>query len=299
VGIRGKDRAIANLLFCGPTGTGKTEVSKALSFFFFGSEESMVRIDMAEYSLKESVTKMIGVPPGYEGHNTVPGRLTGPMRQNSRRVVLFDEVEKSHPAVQNLMLQIMEEGRIRDAMGFTVRFFYAVVIVTSNVGSFAILEGTKSDTGLTGVVLKEIVKKALRAEFAPEYLNRFDEIVIFNPFERDLIALIIKILFRVSQDRLAILALVVNLTRDATRMLNCVGYSATQGARPVKRIFGAFLDFSVAWCGLARYIGLGSGVCIYDVGFGGPLFVDEQDTNSDIRGIKNPWGLMVYRSIIC
>jgi len=297
-----------NLLFCGPTGTGKTEVAKALSYYFFQSEESLVRIDMAEYSLKESLTKMIGVPAGYVGYDTYPGRLTSPMRLNSRRVVLFDEVEKAHPDVQNLLLQILEEGRIRDSTGFLISFFYAVVIVTSNVGSFAILEAsTSTSAGFSSgkVNLKEVVKKSLRAEFAPEYLNRFDEIVIFNPFGRDLIYLITKILFLATQDRLAVLSLVVNLTRDASKMLSFVGYSPTQGARPIKRIFAAFLDFSVAWCGLVRYSGMETGVCIYDAGLGGPIKMLLTEYPGSYReefiltGISMNWGLLFYRSVVC
>lgn len=256
--IKVSPRPIACLMFCGPTGVGKTEVCKALAYHWFGAETSLLRIDMAEYSDKESSSKLIGVPPGFVGYGR-PGLLTGAMRANSRRVVLFDEVEKAIYEVRCLLLQIMEEATITDGSAWVCNFRFSFVIMTSNAGSWEILEGRDGDRGglpaKRGIPLTDRILKALRVEFQPEFLNRLDEIVVFNPISPENVKVIIGVVYKQVQERLGVLRVYSTLTAYARKLLNGVGYSSTMGARPVKRMFSEVFDLVMAYCCVVELYG--------------------------------------------
>jgi ATP-dependent Clp protease ATP-binding subunit ClpA len=268
--VRPSSRPVASFMFCGPTGVGKTEVVKALSFFFYGSEEKMVRIDMGEYSEKEYVSKLIGPGPAYVGAD-VPGVLSGPMQSDSRRVVLFDEIEKCVYEVRCLLLQILEEAQIRDGHGRICDFKRAMIIATSNVGSLLILlyqqeSGAKSHKKKED--LQTVVKGALRSEFAPEFLNRFDEIVIFNPISVQTLAVIRGVLFRQIQERVGVLEVLCQLTKPSHMVMCDLGYSVTMGVRPMKRMFSEVFDYVLAWSSVVEALsGRHEGHLFIDVGF--------------------------------
>jgi ATP-dependent Clp protease ATP-binding subunit ClpC len=285
--IRVSKRPIACFLFCGPTGVGKTEVVKALSFFFFGSEESMVRLDMGEYSERESTTKLIGPGPGYVGAG-VPGTLSGPMQIDPRRVVLFDEVEKCAYEVRCLFLQVLEEASLRDGSGRLCDFRRALIVATSNVGSMQILlsgkEALKKTSDPGGAIsIDTVVRVALRAEFAPEFLNRFDEIVIFNPVSPADLVIIQGVLFKQIQERLCVLGAHNQLTTVTHFLMGLLGFSSTMGVRPMKRMFSEVFDFVLAWsCVVEAFSGRRNAHLIIDVGF-----ISKEDHQ---LGFLNPTG---------
>ena len=181
-GIKDPTKPIGSFLFLGPTGVGKTELAKALAEFLFDDEQNMVRIDMSEYMEKYSVSRLIGAPPGYVGYEE-GGQLTEAVRRKPYSVVLFDEIEKAHPDVFNVLLQVLDDGRITDSQGRTVDFKNTILIMTSNIGSAYLLEGIQSD-GQISSQSEEMVKNELRAHFRPEFLNRLDEIIMFKPLTR-------------------------------------------------------------------------------------------------------------------
>ena len=233
-GIRDPKRPIGSFLFLGPTGVGKTELAKALAEALFDDEHNIVRIDMSEYMEKYSVSRLIGAPPGYVGYEE-GGQLTEAVRRRPYSVVLFDEVEKAHPDVFNVLLQVLDDGRITDSQGRTVDFKNTIIILTSNLGSDLILEGI-GENGEISDEAREGVNQLLRRSFRPEFLNRLDEIVFYKPLTRENIRGIVDLLAADLQKRMAQKQLTVTLTDAAKDYLIAKGYDPIYGARPLKRL---------------------------------------------------------------
>ena len=233
-GIRDPKRPIGSFLFLGPTGVGKTELAKALAEALFDDEHNIVRIDMSEYMEKYSVSRLIGAPPGYVGYDE-GGQLTEAVRRRPYSVVLFDEVEKAHPDVFNVLLQVLDDGRITDSQGRTVDFKNTIIILTSNLGSDLILEGI-GENGEISDEAREGVNQLLRRSFRPEFLNRLDEIVFYKPLTRENIRGIVDLLAADLQKRMAQKQLTVTLTDAAKDYLIAKGYDPIYGARPLKRL---------------------------------------------------------------
>ncbi len=232
-GIKDPTKPIGSFLFLGPTGVGKTELAKALAASLFDDESNMVRIDMSEYMEKHSVARLIGAPPGYVGYDE-GGQLTEAVRRKPYSVVLFDEVEKAHPDVFNVLLQVLDDGRITDSTGKTVDFKNTIIIMTSNIGSQYLLEGI-DENGNIRAEAEEMAMSDLRAHFRPEFLNRLDEIILFKPLTRDNIAGIITLLMADTNRRLADREIAVELTDSAREFVVERGYDPVYGARPLKR----------------------------------------------------------------
>jgi ATP-dependent Clp protease ATP-binding subunit ClpB len=231
-GLHDPNRPLGSFVFLGPTGVGKTELARALAEFLFDDEHAMVRIDMSEYQDKHTVSRMIGAPPGYVGYDEA-GQLTEAVRRRPYAVVLFDEIEKAHPEVLNVLLQLLDDGRLTDGKGRTVDFKNTVVIMTSNIGSHVIAEQAASDTLSEGV--RRQVMEALRQHFRPEFLNRIDEVMVFHPLSREQLKSIIGVQLRALMKRLADRKIRVELTDRARDFLVEEGYDPIYGARPLKR----------------------------------------------------------------
>ena len=226
-------RPIGSFLFLGPTGVGKTELAKALAASLFDDESNMVRLDMSEYMEKYSVSRLIGAPPGYVGYDE-GGQLTEAVRRKPYSVVLFDEVEKAHPDVFNVLLQVLDDGRITDSQGRTVDFKNTIIIMTSNLGSAHLLEGI-DDNGDINPECEEAVMNELRGHFRPEFLNRLDEIIMFKPLTKGNIGNIINLLITDLNKRLSDREITVELTDAAKQYIVDNGYDPVYGARPLKR----------------------------------------------------------------
>ena len=232
-GIKDPTRPIGSFLFLGPTGVGKTELAKTLAESLFDDENNMVRIDMSEYMEKYSVSRLIGAPPGYVGYDE-GGQLTEAVRRRPYSVVLFDEIEKAHPDVFNVLLQVLDDGRITDSQGRTVDFKNTILIMTSNIGSQYLLDGINED-GTIKPEAQEMVMNDLRAHFRPEFLNRLDETILFKPLNKDNIYHIIDLLVKDVNRRLADKEISLSLTEAAKNYVVEGGYDPTYGARPLKR----------------------------------------------------------------
>ena len=232
-GIKDPEKPIGSFLFLGPTGVGKTELAKSLAASLFDNEQNIVRIDMSEYMEKYSVSRLIGAPPGYVGYEE-GGQLTEAVRRKPYSVVLFDEIEKAHPDVFNVLLQVLDDGRITDSQGRTVDFKNTILIMTSNIGSDYLLEGI-SGNGDIEESAKDMVMNELRGHFRPEFLNRLDEIIMFKPLSRENIGGIIELLMNELNDRLADKELRVELTGEAKNYVVSEAYDPVYGARPLKR----------------------------------------------------------------
>ncbi|MBE3071707.1 MAG: AAA family ATPase, partial [Acidobacteria bacterium] len=233
-GLQDPNRPLGSFVFLGPTGVGKTELARALAEFLFDSEHAMVRIDMSEYQEKHTVSRLIGAPPGYIGYDEA-GQLTEAIRRRPYAVVLFDEIEKAHPEVLNVLLQLLDDGRLTDAKGRTVDFKNTVVIMTSNLGSQHIAErATRGATDLDEGT-RRLVLDALRAHFPPEFLNRIDEVVFFHPLGRAHLKRIVEIQVLHLMKRLADRKMAIDLTDAAKERLVDEGYDPVYGARPLKR----------------------------------------------------------------
>lgn len=232
-GIKDPNRPIGSFMFLGPTGVGKTELAKTLAEALFDNENNIVRIDMSEYMEKYSVSRLIGAPPGYVGYDE-GGQLTEAVRRKPYSVVLFDEVEKAHPDVFNILLQVLDDGRITDSQGRTVDFKNTIIILTSNLGSQELLNGIQPDGSISDSA-REAVEAELRKSFRPEFLNRLDEIIMFHPLTKDNIGHIVGLLMRRLNDRLAERELKVELTPEAKQYIIDHGFDPVYGARPLRR----------------------------------------------------------------
>ena len=274
-GIRDPEKPIGSFLFLGPTGVGKTELAKALAEALFDDEKAMVRIDMSEYMEKYSVSRLIGAPPGYVGYDQ-GGQLTEAVRRRPYSVVLFDEVEKAHPDVFNVLLQVLDDGRITDSQGRTVDFKNTILILTSNLGSPQILEGIDEQGELKPEARAEVMS-LLHRQFRPEFLNRLDEIVFYKPLTRENMHGIIDLMLQGLQKRLADQQLTLTVTPEAKELLIQGGYDPLYGARPLRR----YLQQQVETL-LARYI-IGQ-----DPAAGTHLTVDVQDGKLTVRAEAAP-----------
>ena len=243
-GIKDPTKPIGSFLFLGPTGVGKTELAKTLAEKLFDDENNMVRIDMSEYMEKYSVSRLIGAPPGYVGYEE-GGQLTEAVRRKPYSVVLFDEIEKAHPDVFNVLLQVLDDGRITDSQGRTVDFKNTILIMTSNIGSQYLLDGIQDD-GSISEEARNLVMQDLRAHFRPEFLNRLDETIMFKPLTKDNIGHIVDLLLKGLNKRLADQELRVELSPAAKQFVIDGGYDPVYGARPLKRFVQKEVETSTA-----------------------------------------------------
>ncbi|MCS6942975.1 MAG: ATP-dependent chaperone ClpB [Geminocystis sp.] len=242
-GLSDPNRPTASFIFLGPTGVGKTELAKALAEILFDTEEAMVRIDMSEYMEKHSVSRLIGAPPGYVGYEE-GGQLTEAIRRRPYSVILFDEIEKAHPDVFNIMLQLLDDGRLTDSQGHTVDFTNTIVIMTSNIGSQYILDLAGDESKYEE--MRNRVMEAMRANFRPEFLNRIDEIIIFHGLNKEQLRQIVQLQVNRLQSRLAEQKLSLKLSESAIDFLAEVGYDPVYGARPLKRAIQRYLETTIA-----------------------------------------------------
>ncbi len=242
-GMKQPDRPVGSFIFLGPTGVGKTELSKALTSALFDDERNMVRIDMSEYMEKHAVSRLIGAPPGYVGYDE-GGQLTEAVRRKPYSVILFDEIEKAHSDVFNILLQILDDGRLTDNQGRTVDFKNTVIIMTSNIGSSYLLEGIRPD-GTIDVSAREMVESEMRRTFKPEFLNRIDEIVMFRPLQKDEIFKIIDLKIDEIKSRLKDRQIDIDFTDEAKELVLNRAYSIQYGARPVKRFLQKELETGI------------------------------------------------------
>ena len=272
-GIQDPNRPIGSFLFLGPTGVGKTELAKALAQSLFDDEHNLVRIDMSEYMEKYSVSRLIGAPPGYVGYDE-GGQLTEAVRRKPYAVVLFDEVEKAHPDVFNVLLQVLDDGRITDSQGRTVDFKNTVIILTSNLGSSSILDGIDAAGHVTEEAREE-VNRLLRQSFRPEFLNRLDEIVFYKPLTKQEITGVVDLLVKGLAARLKEKQLTVNVSESAKAYIVDAGYDPVYGARPLKRFLQQKVETLLARMLIAEDLEPGTQLLVdYD---GEKLFVTKQE----------------------
>jgi ATP-dependent Clp protease ATP-binding subunit ClpB len=259
-GLADPNRPIASFIFLGPTGVGKTELAKALAAFMFDTEDAIVRIDMSEYMEKHSVSRLVGAPPGYVGYDE-GGQLTEAVRRRPYAVVLFDEIEKAHPDVFNIMLQILDDGRVTDSQGRTVDFKNTLIIMTSNIGSQFILDLAGDDSRY--IEMQTRVLETLRSTFRPEFLNRIDEHIIFHSLRKDELRRIVKLQVKRLEKRLQDRKMTLKLSESALDLLAEVGYDPVYGARPLKRTIQRELETTLA-----------KGILNGSFGDGDTIFVD-------------------------
>jgi ATP-dependent Clp protease ATP-binding subunit ClpC len=282
VGLKNPDRPIAGLIFAGPTGVGKTELAKALAATVFGSEEAMIRLDMSEYMESHTVSKLIGSPPGYIGYDE-GGQLTEAVRRQPYTVILLDEIEKAHPDVFNLLLQLLEDGRLTDARGRVVSFKNTLLIMTSNIGSKVIEKGggglgfeiAADRTDGQYQQIRTRVQDEMKHYFRPELLNRLDEIIVFQPLTRDEVAQIAELLLRDVNQRLSDQAIQVTVTEAFKARLIDAGYSPSYGARPLRRAIARLLEDNLAEAMLSGLITAGD-TAIVDVTPEGEVQIQRQ-----------------------
>ncbi|KAF2312806.1 hypothetical protein GH714_040506 [Hevea brasiliensis] len=278
VGLKNPNRPIASFIFSGPTGVGKSELAKALAAYYFGSEEAMIRLDMSEFMERHTVSKLIGSPPGYVGY-TEGGQLTEAVRRRPYTVVLFDEIEKAHPDVFNMMLQILEDGRLTDSKGRTVDFKNTLLIMTSNVGSSVIEKGRRigfdldydeKDSSYNRI--KSLVTEELKQYFRPEFLNRLDEMIVFRQLTKLEVKEIADIMLKEVFDRLKGKDIELQVTERFRERVVEEGYNPSYGARPLRRAIMRLLEDSMAEKMLAGEIKDGDSV-IVDVDSDGNVIV--------------------------
>ena len=243
-GLSDPMRPIGSFLFLGPTGVGKTELAKALAENLFDDEQNMVRIDMSEYMEKYSVSRLVGAPPGYVGYEE-GGQLTEAVRRKPYSVILFDEIEKAHSDVFNILLQVLDDGRITDSQGRTVDFKNTIIIMTSNLGSEYLLSGIDSEGNITEEAQNHVTS-LLKSSFRPEFLNRLDEIVFYKPLTRQETVKIVDLLIAKIQERLSDQQLTLIVTESARKFIADNGYDPVYGARPLKRFIQSRLETLVA-----------------------------------------------------
>ncbi|MBO3464368.1 AAA family ATPase, partial [Aetokthonos hydrillicola] len=242
-GLADPNRPTASFIFLGPTGVGKTELAKALAAYLFDTEEALVRIDMSEYMEKHAVSRLIGAPPGYVGYEE-GGQLTEAIRRRPYAVILFDEIEKAHPDVFNIFLQILDDGRVTDAQGHTVDFKNTIIIMTSNIGSQFILDIAGDDSRYDE--MQRRVMEAMRNSFRPEFLNRIDEVIIFHALQKGELRKIVQIQVEKLRERLSDRKMSLKLSNSALDFLSEVGYDPVFGARPLKRAIQRELETQIA-----------------------------------------------------
>ncbi len=269
-GMKDKDKPIGSFIFLGPTGVGKTELTKALTRVLFDDERNMIRIDMSEYMEKHTVSRLVGAPPGYIGYEE-GGQLTEAVRRKPYSVILFDEIEKAHPDVFNILLQVLDDGRLTDNKGRTVDFKNTVIIMTSNIGSHNLLEGIDSNGNITEIAKDEVLKE-MRTLFRPEFLNRIDEIVMFKPLLRDEIFKIIDLQVKEIQERLEDRNIDISFTEEAKEIVLDRSYSIQYGARPVKRFLQKELETKI-----------GRKLIKGDIRDGDTIIVDSKDGELDVH----------------
>ena len=240
-GLSDPNRPIASFMFLGPTGVGKTELCKTLANFLFNTEEAMIRIDMSEYMEKHSVSRLIGAPPGYVGFEE-GGQLTEAVRRRPYSVVLFDEMEKAHGDVFNVLLQILDDGRVTDSQGRLINFKNTILIMTSNIGSQYVLDTNEASKETR----REHVMDAVRGHFRPEFINRVDEWIVFDPLAKDQVTAIVRQQVERVTSRLADRKIGLRVSDDAVALLSDTGYDPAFGARPVKRAVQSLLETAVA-----------------------------------------------------
>ena len=246
-GLKDPKRPAGSFIFLGPSGVGKTELSKALAEFLFNTEDALISFDMSEYMEKHSVSRLVGSPPGYVGYDE-GGQLTKAVRQKPYSVVLFDEIEKAHPDVFNILLQILEEGRLTDAQGRVVDFRNTIIIMTSNVGARDIAQPAPlgfADSGQRGLSDKEIqsrVMSELKKMFRPEFLNRIDEVIVFKSLTEEQLVEIVRLMVSDLRERLIALNMTINLTEEACKFVAKEGTDAAFGARPLRRAIQRLLE---------------------------------------------------------
>ena len=260
-GIANPNRPIGSFLFLGPTGVGKTELAKTLARTLFDDEKNMIRIDMSEYMEKFSVTRLIGAPPGYVGYEE-GGQLTEAVRRKPYSVVLFDEVEKAHPDVFNIFLQILDDGRVTDSQGRLIDFKNTILILTSNLGSQYILDSISENGKITEEARNEI-NQALRTHFRPEFLNRLDETICFNPLGKEQVYNIVKLMLKDLSNRLAYKDIKFNITNEAIDFIIEIGYDVNFGARPLKRTIQSEVETLVSKAIIAKEINSGDNIEVY------------------------------------
>ena len=243
-GLKDASKPIGSFIFMGPTGVGKTELAKALSEALFDTEKNLIRIDMSEYMEKHSVSRLVGAPPGYVGYDE-GGQLTEAVRRKPYSVILFDEIEKAHPDVFNILLQLLDDGRLTDNQGRTVDFKNTIVIMTSNIGSNYLIDGIRDD-GTVDAKVKQEVEDEMKKYFRPEFLNRIDEIVVFSPLTEDQIVKIIELAMKDIEKRLEERNIRLTLTDKAKKFIADESYDPAYGARPVKRFLQRNVETELA-----------------------------------------------------
>ncbi|KAK1270496.1 hypothetical protein QJS04_geneDACA021039 [Acorus gramineus] len=286
VGLKDPDRPIAAMLFCGPTGVGKTELTKALAACYFGSENAMLRLDMSEYMERHTVSKLIGSPPGYVGYGD-GGTLTEAIRRRPFTVLLLDEVEKAHPDIFNILLQVFEDGHLTDSQGRKVCFKNTLIVMTSNIGSTAIAKGRRNNIGFfiadevdsSYLGMKALVMEELKAYFQPELLNRIDEVVVFRPLEQSQMLQILNIMLQDVKSRLLAHGVSLEVSDAVMDLVSHQGYDKSYGARPLRRAITQLIEDVISESMLSEEYQPGD-VAVIDVDASGKPFVSHQSDST-------------------
>lgn len=284
VGLRSPHRPVASMVFCGPTGVGKTELAKAVAESYYGDEKALVRLDMSEYMEAFSVSRLTGPPPGYVGYEA-GGQLTEAVRRSPHTVILFDEIEKAHPDVFNALLQVLDDGRLTDNKGRTIDFTNTLIIMTSNVGSRQILniaqksDGTAKDKEAMHMSMRKAAKSELGKSFRPEFLNRLDEVIVFEALSQENIGDVADLMLKEFIQHCKERDLELSTTRALSKALAEIGYSATFGARPLRRALQRLCEDAVAEAVLEGFVNEGEKLQLDHDGKDGVIIINAQGKN--------------------